>query len=133
MLEYVRGGVKLASEYGRWYVDLESNVPAVPSSHTVSERFYASGSCEPLGWLSTGLYYAGEFRDVEHRTGGRDRYRHDLAASVRLDLHPHWLLKLEAHYLIGTADLTPALNDNHPPAQLEKHWGFFLVKTTAYF
>ena len=33
----------------------------------------------------------------------------------------------------GTADLSPALNDNRPLSSLTEDWGVFLVKTTAYF
>jgi len=43
------------------------------------------------------------------------------------------LLKLEGHYLAGTAALNPALNDNVPSSALPNTWVAFLAKTTAYF
>jgi hypothetical protein len=43
------------------------------------------------------------------------------------------LLKLEGHYMSGTATLDPALNDDTPRSELARDWGAFFAKTTAYF
>jgi hypothetical protein len=59
-------------------------------------------------------------------------YRHDVAATIRFQINPHWQLKLEGHYLRGTAELNRTLNEL-PPAQLTRDWGLFLAKTTVYF
>ncbi len=42
-------------------------------------------------------------------------------------------LKLEGHYLHGTAALNSALNDNQPLSALVEDFGLFLVKTTLCF
>ena len=42
-------------------------------------------------------------------------------------------MKLEAHYLNGTADVSSALNSNIPQSALQQSWSMFLAKTTAYF
>ena len=132
--EYAHLRYRFAAEYSRWLVDLESSQPAlVPPVSRESERGYVSGTYETSDWFALGLYYSLDFPDVSHRDGRRDRYQHDVAASVRIDLHPHWLLKLEAHFMNGTAELSPTLNDNRPRETLERYWGFFAVKTTAYF
>jgi hypothetical protein len=52
---------------------------------------------------------------------------------LRFDITENWLVKLEGHYMIGTGDLNPALNDGKSPAVLTKEWGMVLLKTTAYF
>jgi len=63
----------------------------------------------------------------------RRAQQHDAALTLRFDLDVHWLLKLEGHYLVGTADVNPALNGGLPRADLTRSWGAFLAKTTAYF
>jgi hypothetical protein len=132
-LEYVGRHFSLAGEYGRWRADIESNVPALlPPSKTVNERFYGMITVNALPWLTPGFYYSAMFPKVEDRKG-RDAYTHDFAATLRFDLTSNWLLKLEGHFIRGTAELKPELNDNKPLNQLEKHWFLFLVKTTAYF
>jgi hypothetical protein len=131
--EYVYGRFSLAGEYGRWRANLESNVPALlPPNKTVNERYYGMATVQVTQWLSTGAYYSGFFPKVEDRKG-RDAYQHDFAGTLRFDLNRHWLLKLEGHFIHGTADLSPALNDDKPLNQLQKNWWLFLAKTTAYF
>ena len=52
---------------------------------------------------------------------------------TRYDLTPNWLLKLEGHYMRGTAGLSSALNSNLPLDRLARDWTVFMVKTTAFF
>jgi hypothetical protein len=132
-VEYQVGDLLLAAEYSRWRVQIESPVQAlVANSDTVSERGYFLTSYRVAPWLAPGLYYSVLFKDVDRRSG-RDAYQHDVAATLRFDLTDHWLLKLEGHYLRGTAALASALNDNRATSTLTKDWGLLLVKTTAYF
>lgn len=131
-VEYASGDLLLAAEYSRWRVRLAATDETVfPRSDTTSERFYVSGFFGFTHWLNAGGYYAALFRDVDDRSG-RAQYQHDVAASVRFNFNEHWLLKLEAHYLRGTALLSPMLNAM-PNAEAEENWGLFLAKTTAYF
>jgi hypothetical protein len=60
-------------------------------------------------------------------------YQHDVAVTLRYDITPNWLVKLEGPYMHGTAALTAALNGNRPLDSLDEDWGVFLVKTTGYF
>ena len=64
---------------------------------------------------------------------GRDAKQHDVALTLRWDVHPNWLVKLEGHYLHGTAALSSSQNDGLDRAELEPDWALFLLKTTAYF
>jgi len=132
-VEYAAGGLLLSAEYGRWYTKIRSSIPViVPESSPVSERFYVMASYRINEWLVPGAYYAGLFPDVDRRTG-IDKYSHDFAATVRFDVNEHWLWKLEGHYMRGTANLSTNLNDDAPLNTLERDWGAFFVKTTAYF
>jgi len=131
--EYTIGNLLLAAEYGRWWADLKSSHPTIiPSSGPTNERFYVMTSYRFAPWFSSGIYYSGYYEDVEQRDDYA-KYQHDVAATVRFDLTDYWLLKLEGHLMIGTAALQPELNDGKELDTLEREWGFFLAKTTAYF
>jgi hypothetical protein len=133
-VEYAIHDLLFAAEYSRWFVSAESSRPDIyPStSLTVSERGYGMVSYRFASWFQPGAYYSAYFPDVDHRAGRANR-QHDVAATLRFDLNEHWLLKLEGHYMSGTASLSTTLNDNVPLANLERNWAVFLAKTTAYF
>jgi hypothetical protein len=104
-----------------------------PESDTTQERLYGMGAYRLSSWFEPGLYYSLYFPNAEDRDSSRERSQHDLALTLRFDINDNWLVKLEGHYLRGTAALSAALNDGIPPAELERQWALFLIKTTAYF
>jgi hypothetical protein len=131
-LEYAWQDWLLAAEYSRWHVELESSDPMTfPESSSVSERGYAQVTYRLNPSLQAGVYYSLLFPDVDDRSG-REAQQHDVAATVRYDINLNWLIKLEAHYMHGTAGLSTSLNDE-PLDQLAPDWALFLAKTTAYF
>lgn len=131
--EYVHRALQLAAEYSRWHVERRSDTPALfPESNTTSERMYARASYVTTPWLTLGAYYSLLYADVDKRRG-RAAYQRDAALTLRFDLTDHWLLKLEGHYMSGTAALRSALNGDRPLSQLEKDWFLLAIKTTAYF
>jgi hypothetical protein len=132
-LEYAGPKLLLASEYGRWHVEIQDSIPEViPQVTTVSERFYVMGAYRLSPWFTPGLYYSMFYRDKDKRDS-REDFQSDLALTLKFDLGPHWLLKLEGHYMDGTADLTPALNPGAALSALPETWFLFLAKTTVYF
>jgi hypothetical protein len=131
-LEYGAQDLLLAAEYGRWRVKVDSMAAAFPSSTSTQERAYAMASYRLGPWFTPGLYVSAFYPNVDDRDG-RDAYQHDVAGTLRFDLGTHWLLKLEAHYMHGTAELSPNLNSGVPRSMLTENWGLFLAKTTAYF
>jgi hypothetical protein len=132
-IEYAIDQLLFAAEYSRWHIDTGSSEPLLfPESDTTQERLYGMAAYRWNAWFESGVYYALYFRDVERRAG-RAQQQHDLAATLRFDINPHWLVKLEVHGMRGTAALNAALNDGTPPSQLQRSWGLFVVKTTAYF
>jgi hypothetical protein len=132
-VEYAAHDLLFAAEYSRWHVESESSDPSLyPDSKSVSERAYAMASYRVNRWLTPGAYYSIYYPNVEIRKG-RTAQQQDIAGTVRFDINDHWLVKLEAHYMIGRAALSGALNDGKPPATLEGQWMAFLAKTTAYF
>ena len=131
--EYTREDLLVALEYGRWHIRSESSDPMVfPGTTQVSERAYALAAYRARPWFQPGAYYSIYYPDVEDRKG-REARQHDAAATLRFDVNRHWIVKLEGHYMRGTADLDSDLNDGTDQADLKNHWGLFVVKTTAYF
>jgi hypothetical protein len=132
-LEYQVADFLFATEYSRWHLELDSSLPVlVPHTKAINERYYAMASYRVTPWFSPGVYYSLMFPDADVRSG-RAAYQHDLAITFRYDLNAHWLVKLEGHYMHGTAALSPAENAGQPIDTLSKDWGLLLVKTTAYF
>jgi hypothetical protein len=132
-LEYAAGNLLLAAEYGRWYGEINStNQMLVPDSEATNERMYGSAAYRFTTWFCLGSYYAILYPNVDDRKG-RDAWQHDVALTLRFDINRWWLVKLEGHYLEGTAYLDDALNGGRKLSELDKRWGLFLVKTTAWF
>lgn len=133
--DYRKDALLLAAEYSRWDIETRRSTDPtrVPENRALSERFYVLAAWRFSGLVQPGFYYAALFPEAGERGGSRENYQHDFAASLRLDLHRHWLLKLEAHYLRGTAYLSPALNDGTPRASLTRDWVLLLAKTTLFF
>jgi hypothetical protein len=132
-LEYQTGGLLLASEYSRWTGAFESRAPALLPKRVVNERYYAMVSYQVAPWFTPGAYYSVYYPNI-HQRRGPAAYARDAALSFRYDISENWLLKLEGHWMEGTAALEDAsLNDGKAPKDLVKEWGMLLVKTTAYF
>ncbi len=133
-IEYSAHDLLLAAEYSRWFVKADSSDAMLfrPSPLITSERAYAMMGYRATRWLQPGAYYSVLFPNVDQRDG-RENVQHDVATTLRFDINSNWLLKLEGHYMIGTAGVTPGLNGSTPPSKLDRTWSVFLVKTTAYF
>jgi len=85
-----------------------------------------------------GSYYGFYWNNRNDRDGDRfadnnqDRFRawqRDLAVTVRWDINPSWIVKIEGHYIDGTAMLPPDTD----PDEWERHWFLFAAKTTLSF
>jgi len=131
-VEYALHDLLLAAEYSRWVIRLESNDPTIPVMRAVSERTYGMASYRVNDWLHPGVYYSLYYPDVKDRAG-RESMQHDVAMTFRFDINHNWLVKLEGHFMSGTAALDSALNDGRPREHLDRNWGVFLLKTTAHF
>lgn len=127
--EYALGDLLAAAEYSRWYTSTRSEPEVFPDDDATSERAYAMVSYRLSDVFTPGVYYSLYYRDTDDRHG-RDAYQHDVALTLRFDIEEHWLLKLEGHYMNGTASLSTALNDGKNRAALAASWGTFVVKTS---
>jgi hypothetical protein len=135
--EYTHDDWMFAAEYGRWYKHQQSSLPdLLPAFDEKNERFYALATHRFTPAWELGTYYSVLFADANDRSGTDKTkfpersmaWQRDAAATLRFDVDEHWLWKLEAHFIDGTADLDPSQNP-HP----ERYWGLFLFKTTVTF
>ncbi len=130
-VEYALGDLLLSGEYSRWVSHSETSLP-IPVQYTTAERWYVMGSYRVASWLQPGVYYA-EFRPDDTKRNDHEDVQRDAAATLRFDLTANWLLKLEGHWMFGTAGLDSALNGGVSLDKLDPAWAAFLVKTTGYF
>jgi hypothetical protein len=131
-VEYAANDLLLAAEYSRWRTDYETRPEVVPDGNLTSTRWYVMGSYRASRWFSPGIYYS-FFGDGRPGLLTRDKYQQDLAFTLRYDITPNWLVKLEEHYMRGTAHLSAGLNSEQETQKLARDWGMFMLKTTAYF
>jgi hypothetical protein len=124
----------VTAEYTRGYSKQRDDQPLLldPIDQT-GEGLYGMISYRVAPWLQPGAYYSLAFEDTRHRKG-KENFQHDAALTLRFDLNQYWLLKLEGHYMHGTAGLLNPLRLNPPNVSLaEEDWAVFLAKVTAYF
>jgi hypothetical protein len=139
-LEWEHEDLLIAAEYSRWHVRVDSdNAMLLPPRPTVvSERTYLMASYRLSELVQLGSYVSLLTPDVDRRSSdgpgdGRELHQLDVALTLRLDLDEHWLLKLEGHYMNGTAGVRTDFNDDEPLSELPASWGLALVKMTASF
>jgi len=129
-VEYANDGFLLAAEYGR--TRSHETESGLGSFRRIGEMGYAMAGYRWMPWLQTTLYYSLEYPEVGHRSGQQNQ-QHDAAMAFRFDISSHWLVKIEAHYMRGTAGLDPSLNNNTPQSMLTNQWALLAAKMTAYF
>ena len=133
-LEYAYAGWLFTTEYSRWWVESASSNPAIfPNGEATGERKYAMLSYRVNDWFQPGAYYSVYYPLLDGPHTERQQQFRDLTLTLRFDLTPNWLVKLEAHRVHGTADLDASSNGGVTNAAMAADWGIFAVKTTAYF
>jgi hypothetical protein len=137
-VEYQHERLLLAAEYGQQRFKYHTNL-LLPQTNITNQAGYLMASYQVNNWFTPGVYYSALFPNTNApKVDGapahpRSSYQHDVAATLRYDINSNWLVKVEGHYMHGTAGLQMALNGNQSLNALTKDWGVFLVKTTAYF
>ncbi len=143
--EYRRGGLRLAAEHFRAHTTNTTAVTGIPgpsSPPTVRDEhpFACYGQVAyrfDARWQVSG-YYSIAYGDGEDKEGlrfsSRDQPTHrawhkDGALTVRADVNPHWLVKVEVHSIDGTGSLSPAEN----PTGAKQRWTLVTAKTTIHF
>ncbi|HEY2728824.1 MAG TPA: hypothetical protein VGK52_02720 [Polyangia bacterium] len=127
--EYAAHDLLLAAEYGQTRVENHYNPMLVPDATVVSEGGYVMSAYRARPWLQPAVYYSLVYPNRNIRDG-RENVQHDVSGTLRFDINEFWIVKLEAHYMRGTASLAGAPQMR---AVLPENWGLFVLKTTAYF
>jgi hypothetical protein len=129
--EYQARDLLVVVEYAQTRNENTSTDPALlpVRAVTVSEGGYVMSAYRATRWLQPTAYYSLLYPNRNVRDG-RENFQHDLAATLRFDINAYWLVKLEAHYMQGTARLSGTAASR---AIAPENWGLFLIKTTAYF
>jgi hypothetical protein len=100
---YEGSKVMFAGEYNRIPVTSTVQFPGLPAFITPvdSRAFYAMSSYKISAKLSAGMYYS----SLINRQAAFNSYRYqkDWALSARYDFNPYLYLKLEQHFIDGTA------------------------------
>jgi hypothetical protein len=136
--EYDTGRWLFAAEYSRQLIHAETTPPGLlpdGDGDSDSEHFYALVADRMTDHVTVGGYASFQFNDVDNRSGEglpvpHSAYQQDYAATGRYDVNEFWLVKLEAHFLRGTAAVSPADN---PGGTLDKNWALFLAQTVLSF
>lgn len=125
-VEYIGHDLWLAAEIASARSVVTDNQPSVvPEGTTVSLGGYGLAAYRVNRWLQPAIYYSVSYPN-RNVTSGPPNYQDDLSGTVRFDLNSFWIVKLEAHYMHGTAAVRPI-------ATSDPNWAVFLLKTTAYF
>jgi hypothetical protein len=132
-IEYTADSLVFSAEYGRGFSNNKLTVPLMPDANakakTTSEFGYLMATYRLTSWLQPAAYYSLHYPNKDKREGPAGR-QHDAALSLRFDITPNWILKLEGHHMRGTASLQSTLND---PTSLVNRWYLLAAKTTVYF
>jgi hypothetical protein len=96
------------------------------------EAWYASAAYRFNKWFEAGAYYTEYFANARNRDAGGapTAWQKDAALSLRFDATDWWIIKLEGHYIHGTALLND--NANNPPASQNRDGWFMLAAKTTF-
>jgi hypothetical protein len=131
--EYAPGDLTLTAEYSRWQTEQTSTPLIQPDVDQQDERAYAMAAYRLTPWFQPAAYFSLFYPSTEQRSGKQNR-QHDAALTLRFDVSPHWILKLEGHYMSGTAGLINSLRVNPPDLSLaDETWATFFLKATGHF
>jgi hypothetical protein len=128
--EYLWRNWTFQAEYYNLQVSQNTTSPAgTTHSFDTEYAWYGAAAYRFNKWLEVGSYYT-EFYQHAPSTSPSDGSQKDLALSFRFDPKPWWVLKLEGHYIRGTA----LLEDNADnPVRNNDGWFMLTLKTTFSF
>jgi hypothetical protein len=136
-LEYSWHNWMISSEFCHGRTSEDFRLAAYGQKWGLQEGWYGMVGYRFNSWLAASACYTdtkiyGNTAVVSELT-----YQKDASAALRFDLDPHWLLKLEGHYINGDALLLQNNNPNEVYGKLgfhpDQHWWLAVAKTTFSF
>lgn len=105
--------------------------------NTRSAGWYAQADYQFLNWLTAAVTYGEYYMDIRDLEGkifdpNSLGYQKDTTLSLRFDINSNWNVKLETHFIDGTALVVNAQR-TLLPEDLEQNWMLFAAKTSFYF
>ncbi|HLP57742.1 MAG TPA: hypothetical protein VK186_02890, partial [Candidatus Deferrimicrobium sp.] len=140
-VEYTWNNLVLAAEYLKLREDMDIKIIVAGFNTRVrsnTESYYISGSYRFSNWYELGGYYSVSNNDLipSFTPPGLPYldYQKDICASMRFDLNPHWLFKIEGHLIKGAALCLPKHNLNEAGIPVfARNWALFGTKITYTF
>lgn len=149
-VEYTYNRLTISAEYSIFKYDAPIEVELFPMSInlcTNAELYYINLSYQLTDFFTIGTYYSSGYADKNDRDGKKwektyqasgfpahSAFSKDTCISLRIDINPYWILKLEGHYFEGTAAAFITDNkDENGKVDLEKYWKLFAVKVMFVF
>jgi hypothetical protein len=145
-LEYLWKAWTFQAEYHTFHAWNQQfiNGQAIPDGYKEPESWYVAAAYRFNKWFEAGTYYNEYYDDVRHTDGASyakaantppgstpsDAYQRDLALSLRFDPKPWWILKVEGHWIHGTALVE---DDQTNPNRQFGGWFMLALKTTFSF
>jgi len=139
--EYTWKRLTLAAEFAQIDIDADlkiENEPPIDYFRRI-EGYYGQISYQFTNFFGAATYYSEFYQNANDKDGSSlvasglasnnfSAWQKDLAISTRFDISSHWLLKLEAHHMDGTASVGDNLNEDET-----RFWWLFGIKNTFYF
>jgi hypothetical protein len=136
-LEYRYGNLLLAAEFKKITTDYHfRQIDFQLTTH--GDGYYVAGSYRIMDLFEVGLMYDVNYPDSDDRDGETkpavglpkfDAWQKNIVLSLRFDVTPNWLLKVEGHLIDGVGNTFPIDNPNGR----ERNWQLLALKTTYGF
>ncbi|MDY0359979.1 MAG: hypothetical protein RBR08_00845 [Desulforegulaceae bacterium] len=120
----------------------------ITHSELDTEGYYGSLSYRFTDWFEAGTYYSVYYANKDDKDGklnetqqariaagyqDHDAWLKDLCLSLRFDLSPNWVFKLEGHKMNGAAILTKEINSVSGKLDTNEDWYLGAAKLTFSF
>lgn len=136
-VEFSYGNVTLAGEYNNWKGAFSNDYFGFQVDW---ENWYAQGSYRVNPWMEMGTYYSVHYENRKDREGKAydpnfKGWQKDLALSLRFDVSPNMIFKLEGHRMDGVASVFNFENEAAyaDPSSMEQNWYIFASKVSFVF
>jgi hypothetical protein len=133
-VEFTSGNLMLAGEYNTWVTIMDGQ------KQMNWENWYAQASYRVNPWFEFGTYYSEHYDNKDDRKGenyAQDfrAWQKDLTLSLRFDVSPNMIFKLEGHRIDGVASVFTQDNEHMLlyPSSMEQNWYMFASKVSFVF
>lgn len=133
-IEYNHGPLTFAAEYLRHVMKTDLPTALSPYARIDWDAFYIMLSYRFSEWFEAGANYSSSYWDRDNHQGrgfvhDYQAWQKDMTLSARFDITYFWLLKMEIHFINGTALAFPPEDKDFEG----ENWVMYAIKTTFSF